>query len=469
MFNKKKLLFLCTGIIAAMGLTGCNLSLSLDKDSASSDSIGIARDLGIINYEESTLGIPVNSENITSLMEDGEYYVLHDDVLYPCYTDMQMYDGITEGLYENDPRFDIFTSQSIINIPTLFEGDKLLYYSTSGILDYYTLERFKDLGWSIGIRNLQSTEAGYVYVDVENEDDYPYILDSCNEIREIIGNTLLIDKIGGQRLYDDYVEDGIINGLVEGVTYDLEVYNGTNYYYYDVNVNTKYFKSMELYAEAEYLPLQDYLYEIELPDYLLNGYYEIDAKGMFRLVHGTEYDDYTDFNQKLLYEFVDHADGDMSLSENKIPGRYSSISDLKIFRPYDEGCFGHEDNELTLDDLAGVYEEIAHTEGMANFIEASKTQTDLWLPNGMACTITIESEESTGSIYLLRENGRKQQVPFDRINKYYQINVDGKDEKVTLIVQGLYHDYQITLLNAQGYRDQGNDSSEDTEEAKEEE
>lgn len=443
---------LLVAVVATAMMTGCSFSLG-EKEGG--DDHGISRALGIVDYEESNLGIPVDTKDITKEMKNGKYYILHDDVLYPVYTDIYNYDTSVkkQDNYVAPMKFNMYTSKSIVNIPTLFEGDKLLYYNESGVLDYYQLERFKDLGWSIGMWNLQSTPAGYVYIDISTEEDYPYILPSLDEVRENIDTSILIDKLGGERLTSEYVEDGIIKNLIEGVSYDMEVYNGTNYFYHNVTVNTRYFQSMEIYNEAEYVPLQDYLYEIELPSYLPQGYYNVDNQGMFRYVKGTEYNDETDFNEKLLYEYEPHMAGDWSLSENKAPRQYSSIPELRTFKAYDEGCFGYDDyvNPFEMEE-ADVVEK--SEEGLANFTAASKTQTDLWLPKGELCEVTVESDEKTGSIYVKMSNGRMVQVPYDRINKFYKASFDGSDEKVTLIVQGLYKDYQIVLTNAQGYRGQ---------------
>lgn len=451
---KNKLIKTIT-LLSLLSLTGCSLSLSTDGEK--NEELERLRDMGIIAYEESTLGIPIDEENITENLISGHYYICHDNVLYPCYADYQTYDEIEE--YEARPaeRFDIYTSESVINIPTLFEGDKLYYYNDTGILMFSTFERMKDLGWSIGLRNLQSTPAGYVYIDLENEGDgYKSIMDSLSGMRNIASSSILVDKIGGVRLTSDLCENGIINGLIEGVKYDLEVYNGTQYYYYDAVVDTRYFQSYEVYALDKYIPLQDYLYEIEIPEYLPQGYYDIDALGMFRYVKGTQYSDDTDFNERLLYEYDNHMEGDYSLSENKAPAIYSENPLLCKYRAYDEGVFGYEQTRvLTYEEEMAKQEEESASEntamseiGLANFIAASKTTTDVYLPVDKEFSITIESEESTGSISLQFENGKTVKLPYDRIAKTYSYTGKGSGGKGTIEVKGLYSDYTIKLRNA---------------------
>lgn len=462
---KRKLRYIVP-MLSAVLLGGCSLSLP-GEDEINEEEVKLQqlRDVGIIAYEESTLGIPVKTENITENMESGMYYVIHNNTLYPCYADTQTYDYGDPPEYgpEYNNRFDIFTSESIVDIPTLFEGDKLYYYNEEGVLMYSTFERYKDLGWSIGLRNLKSTPAGYVYLNLEDEDEEsPCILGSLESMRDISETSILIDKIGGIRLTSDYCENGIINGLIEGVSYDLEVYNGTNYYYYTSTVDTRYFQSFEVYRLDKYLPLQDYLYEIEIPEWLPEGYYDVDGVGMFRYVKGKQYDDNTDFNKRLLYQYTLHEPGDDSLAEEKAPGAYSENKDLNEFRAYDEGYFGYDDTipdymktseELETERLAAEAEKKSEL-GMANFLAASKTSTQIWLPADRDFVITVDSKESTGSICLVYDGGRSIRMPYDRIAKTYSCTGVGKGEIVSLEVKGLYSDYDILLENAESYHGQ---------------
>ena len=70
--------------------------MSLSTDGEKNEELERLRDMGIIAYEESTLGIPIDEENITENLISGHYYICHDNVLYPCYADYQTYDEIEE-------------------------------------------------------------------------------------------------------------------------------------------------------------------------------------------------------------------------------------------------------------------------------------------------------------------------------------------------------------------------------------
>lgn len=426
--------------------TGCSLGRE-DKATKKFDNLWKT---GTIDYQESTLGIPLDTKDITSVLTDGMFYVCHDGVLYPLFIDYKNYETVTED-YADLSHYVIYNSESVINIPTLFEGDKLYYFSTAGVTDYFTVERFEDLGWSIGLRNLQSTTSQkHVYFNLkENSSNGLTILSNeFQSLNQITDSVLLLDKIGGVRITPDFVEDGIVVGLTPGANYDVEIYNGTNYYYYNADCNVRYFRANELYAFDEYEPLQDYLYEVEIPEYLLTGYYNFNSIGMMRYVKGISYDDFTDFNERLLYQYTSHDKGDDSLKEKLTPYIYSQNPNLNKFKAYDEGYFGYEEETVIVEDEETIFDKLNY------FQEASTNEIELWFPKDKECFISISSEETTGSIYLVMENGSRRKLNHNRLNKTYELLVDGKDFKATLEVQGLYNDYTITLTNAESYKGQ---------------
>ena len=462
---KKRLLsVMLSAVMTVSMLSGCALSLSTESSApVVTEEDAQMRAMGLINFEESTKGIPMNStKDITSKLVSGCYYVRHGDVLYPCYTDTMTYTDVAQYGPEYNTRFDVFTSKSIIDIPTLFEGDSLYYYNSTGILMYTTLERFKDLGWSVGFRNIKSTPAGYVYLDTKTEDsEGPCIMSTMKEVRDMFDGNIFIDKIGDVKITKDYLDGGVISGLVEGVSYDLELYDGTNYKYYESVCNTRFFQSYEIYYLDEYKPLQDYLYEIKIPDYLLSGYYNCDAHGMFRYVKGKAYNDDTDFNERLLYQYAIHEEGDMSHDTEVAPEPYSENNLLNKYRAYDEGYFAYEQTRPKTGDeiLAEKEAQKEASEGMnqlglANFLAASCTQTDIWLPADRPVKISVQSKESTGSITMHLSSGRVVKMPYDRIAGTYTYEGTGDNSIAVLEVKGLYSDDNISLVNAESYHGQ---------------
>ena len=463
---------LSLAVASCLFLTGCSFERKVQTDEAY--ELEHEYNDGDIYYEENTgRGISLNTENITEYLSSGEYYILHDGALYPTYFSSQYGfkpDPLSLGDASSKKRFLCFTSENFKNIPTLFEGDKLYYFSGDGVYDYSCVERYIPWGWTVGIRDMHSNTTGHVYVNVPSQEDAeedkttvplysPEFIDIYEHVDAENGGKVLIDKIGGINFTDELIRDGMVDGLTEGAAYDFEMYRGTNYFYYHASANIFMFQGFESYALWEYTPLQDYLYEVKIPDYLLNGYYNFDGKGLIRLVRGTYWNQDTDFSEKLLYST--YAPGEYSPEElaeleeaeaANMPRMYSENEKLNSFKAFDETCFGYVDEkEVATEetDASGGFK----SELEAAYLEASTTVTPIWLPQGSSCTIAIVTTEKTGKVKL-ETDGDKRTVPYDRIYGGYKLEFTGKGEKANIIVQGLYSDYTIKLVGCEQYRNQ---------------
>lgn len=426
---------------------------------------------GDVDFQESKLGIYSGDKDVTSKMKNGCYYVYHDEYFYPVTYDWINYEGL--GLGEGpspELKTAVFDSTSVVNVPTLFEGDKLFYFSTTGVYDYTTLERFKEIGWSLGINNLQSNATGRVFFEpgedltsgiesgnmltLELQNIYDFV---ANENKASDGK-FMIDKVGGVQITDKNVDNGILAGLEKGKAYDLEIYSGTEFMHYSASATVLYLKSYETYAIWECTPLQDYLYEIKFPDYLKTGYYDVGGQGFMRVVRGNMYNEKTDYNEQLLFPFYEELPEDATNQEledlekqiAEEAGMYSENDVLNTFVAKDETCFGYraEEDDKNKDD--------GDEEGpdMDKFFEASTTKTSIWLPKDKAITISIATSETTGSVYIEYVDGSQRRVPYDRLLGGYVLELTGTDQKADIVVKGLYKDYKIKLTNAESYKGQ---------------
>ena len=104
------------------------------------------------------------------------------------------------------------------------------------------LERYKTIGWSIGLSNFQISPVGNVYFEIgEKLEDG--IKEGTILTPELIGmydlvadeesgctGQFLLDKVGGVDIGEKNIEEKILAGLEKGKEYNLEVYSGTKYY-----------------------------------------------------------------------------------------------------------------------------------------------------------------------------------------------------------------------------------------------
>lgn len=466
---KRKIAGVVASLIAVASLVGCS-GFANDEGESVTNLNEITYGEGNISYEESTLGISASSPDITSLMVSGMYYVLHDGFYYPLVYDWINYD---QGLGLGDRpapenKLAVFDSTTITDIPTLFPGDRLFYYSTSGVYDYTTVERFKVIGWSIGLGNLKSNTTGHVYFepgeDLEsgNKDgvilsmEFAGIYDTVNDEEKASNGQFLLERIGGVEIKGDMLDHGVVVGLEQGKEYNVDIYTGTEYAYYPATSTAFYMHSFETYAIWEYTSLQDFLYEIKVPDYLLTGYYDFGGVGFIRILREPYYNKDTDYNERLLYPYYEIRESmnDEQLIEAekdswKKAGMYSENEILNNFEAFDETCFGWVDKEAEKEEG-----EEENNIAMEQFYEASTTKTSIWLPEGKACTISITTTETTGYAYLDYGGNNQRKIPYDRLLGGYVLEVTGTGVKAEIVVKGLYNDYKIKLVNAEQYNGQ---------------
>lgn len=228
-------------------------------------------------------------------------------------------------------------------IPTLFlnQGDRLIYYSPSNILDYENIYRYYDYGYSIGMVHigLTSNEYPYIYIDLkeaEEETAYPllssdlydYLTYYYEEVEDDFAYTVRLNAINNTILTKDYISEiGTIKGLDRYQDVTLNVNVGSLDEKLTTTANYHFFQEFELFAVGAYEPLFNNTYEVILPDYLkqVNGYYMLSNGGMFRIVVGENYNllDYDSFNTPLLEYDFGEAEANV--------GRYSEIESLNFY------------------------------------------------------------------------------------------------------------------------------------------
>lgn len=309
--NKKKRFYLPVILLLAGVLcTGCGIPESARV---------FLEDTGLVNKpapaDYSHVTGELDAEYVEFPQSEG-YYILHDGLYYgmamPDWYDDEtyaedLYNDDVDSLQARDHRLAMMSEYDTY-IPTLYvdNGDKLIYYSDTYILDCYVLAKLWDLGYSVPITTYEETTGGYIYLmlSTENESD-PYtnymlpsamkdmILSQPVMETEDAFATLRIYSVNGTEITSDYIRDGLLKGLERDVSYQFNGAFGTENFQWTAKAEYHYFMEGELYAEAEYEAAYDGTYVIDPPPYLTSGYYLTDNGCMFRLVtSGDSYDMY---------------------------------------------------------------------------------------------------------------------------------------------------------------------------------
>ncbi len=266
-----------------------------------------------------------NTSSVDDL-EDGCFYVWHNDKA----------DDITEDL-ENATSLDVFRlcpagdknwdkdttsvehvlwfdSSSDMEIPTLYEGDELLYVSSTEIpFEGISWERYADYGYSIGVANLISDESGHYHIsnsDGEGYVGYIYEKSDAAELNQYTAiSNLFLDKVGKSAVRDSLVSDGgTVANLEKDGAYVCEWYTGSFYQDFEMAANVHPFCAFETYTTYDYEFLHSSCISISIPEWFKTGYYYANGIGLFRYVKGSDgkryngeaYDSSIDWNEPII-------------------------------------------------------------------------------------------------------------------------------------------------------------------------
>ncbi len=286
-----------------------------------------------------------NSEDNSSLtdLESGMFYVRHkDNTCEPLVMgDPNFSDVITYA----DPQRVVWFKDDAKSVPTLYPGDSLILYSKEEFEESFTFERFKDLGYTFGVRSLAQTESGRYKVSTDKDKKCTYPGNATDEILRFDNENVTIDEIAGIPLrapnIGDYINGdgdidesayqdasqvspaGTIKGLKKDFSYDVKVFDGTTEHDYTWTADTWALSSMEAETTHRFDYESEVVINIYIPESYHSGYYTVNSIGMFRYVTEDSYDENTDFNIPNLEEDEENSASYTNIGESQVVGEYS--------------------------------------------------------------------------------------------------------------------------------------------------
>ena len=185
-------------------------------------------------------------------------------------------------------------------VPTHYKGEIVAYASKSASLENVTLERFMDMGYSIGVYGGDYEDDGYYHISVKKN---VCLFSQAEELfKQVISDEIRIIAINGEPIGNILdKESGIITGLEEGETCIIEFYSGTYYYRQKTTADIQFLKAYEVsnYDSKYISDTRNGYMCFETPQNLRSGYYLINGSGMF-LYHDytrSEVRDYENYNE----------------------------------------------------------------------------------------------------------------------------------------------------------------------------
>ena len=257
---------------------------------------------GIITFDTYSANNQTATEaDSVEMLTNGCYYVWHNDKSSDIEKDLT---GTADSnVFRLCPSGDLnweddtfvnhtvwFTTSNDKTIPTLSQGDKLLYISPNSVpFEGIYWERFADYGYTIGVANMIGDESGHYHIvsdDGESYFGYIYSESDANELNKYASiSSLFLDKVGGISIRDSSISSGgTVLNLEKDEEYVCEWYTGTYYQDFKLKANVHTFSHLEEFTTYDYEFLHSNVIEITIPDWLKTGYYYIENVGMFRYV-----------------------------------------------------------------------------------------------------------------------------------------------------------------------------------------
>lgn len=384
-----------------------------------------------------------NTEGGLSNLENDTFYILHSDnsmeKLLSCESTFGM-DGNVPEAPSND-RIIWMQEDTYNQIPTIYSDDKLIYYTTNIINEEFTYERFENLGYSVGLRDLTLTKSGRYCISTVNEANTVYPLSDTNQLLNFENELVILEEFGGQKLRaardkesGEFVPDsqlfsrcGTIVNLEKDKQYGAKVFSGTEEYNFDFKADVLILGSMEETRTIDYEFESKTIANIHIPEYFNSGYYTLNNVGLFRYVKGKSFDEKTDFNIRnipaadtmnidmSIYDTDEdgNSTGQIALTDEQIYDKDGYYGDSKSsFRIEEEGTYTVTVN-ITMDET--IYESDKEEPTTAFIVNPDRTKKFTLTGNEKKLTAVITGEIGKYDVYYSNTKNRKLELTIDKI------------------------------------------------------
>lgn len=228
-------------------------------------------------------------------LEEG-YYLKDGDDYYKPTTDGTNFTIATET---PDTTRYAWYMEGTENIPVVYNNFSLIYLSTTSTPVNVYLERFEDIGYTLGVGKLTQNESGY-YV-MSTSIDMLEGSDIKTQMASMIGTeNAIIHTINDTPLSPEMVSDaGFLLGLEHNQSYKLGAYIGTYYREIVAKADTHVMTSNEVLNITDYEMTRDNYVIITLPQSMPSGYYSVDGSGIFEFRNCAKGEEPSDYGTKL--------------------------------------------------------------------------------------------------------------------------------------------------------------------------
>ncbi len=215
-----------------------------------------------------------------SKMEKDFFYVKNGTKFYKTYRPVSG-SGLTASASSRGDRVIGLLGSEEYQVPNHYLGEILAYSSDKILLNSITLERYEDMGYSVGVYGTHFDEDGYLIADdgiIKDSVFQQYIAANKGELRII--------SINGEKVTPEMVdmESGIILGLEKDALYKIGMMFGTYYKEYDIKADVHMLKSFEFfeYDQDSIQFTQNGYVSFAMAKNMKSGFYWVNGSGLYR-------------------------------------------------------------------------------------------------------------------------------------------------------------------------------------------
>lgn len=246
-------------------------------------------------------------------LKNNKYYVKDGTKFIETYsTENKSSVNIAESSAESMTKKEvIWLRRDYPLIPSYYENELLAYPSESISMDDVTVERYKDVGYSIGIYGATyNKETGCIEFSIGKN----VVVNSSfyNAVAGGKSDSIQIASINDEAVDENSINTyGIFTGLEKNKTYKIGCYAGTYYASIDVKADEFFLQSFESYQLDRAELTQNGYLSIQMPADAKSGYYTVNDSGLFKYYNykkGTKNDDQQDMNEEYYHDAESQMD-----------------------------------------------------------------------------------------------------------------------------------------------------------------
>ena len=216
-------------------------------------------------------------------LEDGKYYIKDGTSFYAPYLATQTFSSSYTASDDNRVIWMLEEEENLI--PTLYEGDTIVFATSKAVPETVEVERFKDMGYTIGLMGLEEKTSGQIVQYTTDAKKTLLGTDIYNSLLNVEAMSITVAEIDGKAVRNkNFTYGGIVSGLEKNKTYLFGLYVGSYYNEMEIKADARTFVSDSLVTLDKIELTKNGYYSIKPSEDMESGYYYLKDYGIFRYI-----------------------------------------------------------------------------------------------------------------------------------------------------------------------------------------